>query len=69
MGYSLKALVFMGFSQEEYWSGLPFPPPGDLPRPGIEPASPALAGNGRQILYLLSHQGSPQQLRFTVKSS
>ena len=27
-----------------YWSGLPFPPPGDLPDPGIEPASPALAG-------------------------
>ena len=34
----------MGLSQQEYWSGLPFPPPGDLPDPGIEPASPALAG-------------------------
>ena len=34
----------MGFSRQEYWSGLPFPPPGDLPDPGIEPASPALAG-------------------------
>ena len=35
------------FSRQEYWSGLPFPPPGDLPHPGIEPislASPALAG-------------------------
>ena len=32
----------MGFSREEYWSGLPFPSPGDLPNPGIEPGSPAL---------------------------
>ena len=34
----------MGFFRPEYWSGLPFHPPGDLPNPGIEPASPALAG-------------------------
>ena len=37
----------MGFFSQEYWGGLPFPPPGDLPDPGIEPASPmvpALAG-------------------------
>ena len=34
----------MGFCRQEYWSGLPFPPPpGDLSNPGIEPASPALA--------------------------
>ena len=32
----------MGFSRQEYWSGLPFPSPGDLPDPGIEPESPAL---------------------------
>ena len=35
----------MGFSRQEYWSGLPFPPPGDLPNPGIKstsPVSPAL---------------------------
>ena len=31
----------MGFSRQEYWSGLPFPSPGDLPNPGIEPRSPA----------------------------
>ena len=31
----------MGFSRPEYWSGLPFPSPGDLPDPGIEPGSPA----------------------------
>ena len=32
----------MGFSRQEYWSGLPFPSPGDLPHPGIEPGSPSL---------------------------
>ena len=32
----------MGFSRQEYWSGLPFPSPGDLPNPGVEPRSPAL---------------------------
>ena len=34
----------MGFSRQEYWSGLPFPSPGDLPDPKIKPVSPALAG-------------------------
>ena len=37
----------MGFFRQEYWSGLPFSPPGDLPTPGVKPASltsPALAG-------------------------
>jgi len=34
----------MGFPRQEYWSGLPFPFSGDLPHPGIEPASPASAG-------------------------
>ena len=33
----------MGFPRQEYWSGLPFPIPGQLPDPGIEPTSPALA--------------------------
>ena len=37
-----QALLFMEFSRQEYWSGLPFPPPGDLPDPGIEPTSLAL---------------------------
>ena len=32
----------MGFPSHEYWSGLPFPPPGDIPDPGIEPTFPAL---------------------------
>ena len=55
----------MGFPWQEYWSGLPFPSPGDLPDPGIEPRSPALQADSlpsespgkpsevsqRQILY------------------
>ena len=39
-----QAPLSMGFPRQEYWSGLPFPPPGNLPNPGIEPTSPALAG-------------------------
>ena len=39
-----QAPLFMGFSRQEYWTGLPFPPPGDLPDPGIKSACPALAG-------------------------
>ena len=35
----------MGFSRQEYWSGLPCPPPGDLPDPGVEPEFPALQGD------------------------
>ena len=37
-----QAPLSMGFSRQEYWSGLPFPSPRDLPDPGIEPRSPAL---------------------------
>ena len=39
-----QAPLSMGFSRQEHWSELPFPNQGDLPDPGIEPASPALAG-------------------------
>ena len=49
----------MGFPRQEYWNGLlglPFPSPGDLPNPGIEPASPALQADSLP----LSHQGSPR---------
>ena len=41
-----QALLSMGFSRQEYWNGLPFPPPGDLPNPGIEPASPMSPAEG-----------------------
>ena len=39
---SVQASLSMGFSRQEYWSGMPFPSPGDLLNPGIEPESPAL---------------------------
>ena len=52
-----QAPLSMRFSQQEYWcgNGLPCPPPGDLPNPGMEPASPALQADS----VLLRHQGSP----------
>ena len=45
----------MGLSKQEYWSGLPCPPPGDLPNPGNEPRSSTL----QVILYYLSHHIDP----------
>ena len=42
-----QAPLSMGFSRQEYWSGLPFPPPGNRLNPGIEPRSPALIGEIR----------------------
>ena len=53
----------MEFSRQEYWSGLPFPSPGDLPDPGTEPGSPALYC--RQTLYCLSHQRSWEVLNYS----
>jgi len=53
----------MEFSRQEYWSGEPFPSPGDLPNPGIEPGSPALPAEsllseppGKPILQSYSYQ-------------
>ena len=50
----------MGFSRQEFWSGLPFPSPGDLPDPGIEPGSPTLQADaltseppGKPIIVLI----------------
>ena len=40
---ALQAPRSVGFPRQQYWSGLPFPSPGDLPDPGIEPVPPALA--------------------------
>ena len=54
---ALQVPLSMGFSQQEYWSGLPCPPPGDLPHPGIKPASPALQADSLPT----SHQwGNPR---------
>ena len=49
-----QAPLSMEFSRQEYWSGLPFPSPGDLPDPGIEPRSSVLQADS----LLLSQQGS-----------
>ena len=46
----------MGFSRQEYWSGLPFPSLEDLPNPGIKPSLP----HCKQMLHRLSHQGNLQ---------
>ena len=53
-----QAPLSMGFFRQEYWSGLPCPPPGDLPNPGIEPRSPALQADslppeppGKRVKY------------------
>ena len=56
-----QAPLSMGFCRQEYWSGLPFPSPGDLPNPEMEPSLP----HCRQILYRLSHQKSPPIYMFT----
>ena len=50
-----QAPLSMEFSRQEYWSGVPFPSPGDLPDPGIEPRSSALQAD----FHRLNHQGSP----------
>ena len=50
------APLFIGFSRQEYWNGLPFPSPGDLPDPGIEPGSPALQADSLPTEL----QGKPQ---------
>ena len=53
-----QAPLSMGFPRQEYWSGLPFPPPGDLPHPQTEPKSPALQADS----FAVSCQGSPKLL-------
>ena len=58
-----RASLSTGFSRQEYWSGLPFPPPGDLPNPGIEATStvsPVLAGE-------FFTTKSPRKSEFIVK--
>ena len=57
-----QAPLSMGFSSQEYWSGLQLPSPGDPPNPGIEPASLNVSCIGRQILYHQRHLGRPARL-------
>ena len=57
-----QAPLSMGFSRQEYWSGLPFPSPWDLPNPGIEPRPL----HCRQIPYQLSYKGCPDRLELKI---
>ena len=59
-----QAPVSMGFSMQEYWSGLPFPSPRDLPNSGIKPGSPALQADSLP----LSHQGSLMSAQLAWKN-
>ena len=58
-----QAPLSMGFSRQGYWSGFPFPSPGDLPDPGIEPGSPALQADSLPLCHL----GSPLNVILGVK--
>ena len=57
-----QAPLSMGFPRQEYWSELPFPPPGDLPNPGIKPASPAFQADS----LTAEPPGKPPLSHFTV---
>ena len=54
-----QAPLFMRFPRQEYWSGLPGPPPGDLPNPGVEPTFPALVGG----FFITELPGKPKLSR------
>ena len=60
-----QAALSMGFSWQEYWSGLPFPSPGDLPDPGIKPmslTSPTLTGG----FFITEPSGNPMDLKVWI---
>ena len=60
VAFSPQAPLFMEFLGQEYWSGFPFPSPGDLPNPRIESASPALAGR----FFTSEQPGKPNDLYY-----
>ena len=62
-----QAPLSVGFSRHEYWNGLPFPSPGDLPNPGIEPGSPALQADSLPT-ELREAQGTDNPLLSSVSS-
>ena len=69
---SSQALVSMGFPRKEYQIGLPFPSPGDLPNPEIEPRSPALQVDSLSVepMETLHFQrGMPNQQSYEIKSN
>ena len=57
-----QAPLSVGFSEQEYWSGLPFPPAGDLPHPGIKRMSPASAGR----FFTAEPPGKPRAVLFCL---
>ena len=61
-----QAPLSMGFSRQGCWSTLPFPPPGDLPDPGIKPVSPEAPAWQADSLPL-SHWGSPLSVKQIIK--
>ena len=65
-----QALLSIGFSRQEYWSELPFPPPGDVPEPGTKPRSPALQSDSLQCKPpgKLSQKISPGPLVSTCRA-
>ena len=54
-----QAPLFMEFSRQDYWSELPFPPPGDLPDPGIKPVSPLSPALADGFFYHCATQEAP----------
>ena len=64
-GLSLPGSSVYGFPGQEYWSGLPFPPPGDPSDPGTEPLCPALAGG----FFTTGPPGTPSLHRYTNRST
>ena len=66
-----QAPLSMEFSRQEYWSGLPFPSPGDLPDPGIKPGSPALWADsltseplGKPKYPVINHNGKEHEKEY-----
>ena len=62
-GLARQAPLSVGFSRQEYWSGLPCPPPRALPDPGTEPASLYVSCNGKPVLYHQSQKTSRGKTR------
>ena len=60
-----QARLSMGFPRQEYWSGLPFPSPGDLPDPEIKLGSPALAGG----FFTTEPPGKPVQCQYSTHNT
>ena len=58
-----QAPLSVGFPRQEYWGGLPFPTPGDIPDPGIEPVFPALAGR----FFTTESPGKPERALGTLQ--